>query len=44
VVQIYDSPDLKSWTPLGIMTNTTGSNTFTDTNNSGTKLFYRAQE
>jgi hypothetical protein len=44
VVQISKSGNLSSWTSLGFLTNTTGSNVFEDTNASGTKQFYRAQE
>jgi internalin A len=44
VVQIWRSSDLSSWTSLGLFTNTTGTNVFTDSNASGTRRFYRAQQ
>ena len=44
VVQIWKSSDLHTWTSVGFMTNTTGTNIFTDTNAVGKKLYYRAQE
>jgi Leucine-rich repeat (LRR) protein len=44
VVQILKSGDLNSWTSLGLFTNTTGTNIFTDSSATGTSRFYRAQQ
>jgi hypothetical protein len=44
ILQIFKSSDFNSWTSLGFLTNTTGSNLFTDTNATGPKRFYRAQK
>ena len=43
VVQIWASSNLKTWSPLGWLTNTTGTNTFTDTTASGPQRMYRAR-
>ena len=44
VLQVSRSSDLSSWTSLGTITNTSGTNVFTDTNATGAKFFYRAQQ
>ena len=44
VVQILKSSDLSSWTSLGLFTNTTGTNIFTDSSATGTSRFYRSQQ
>jgi internalin A len=44
VLQISRSSDLNSWAVLGAFTNTGGTNTFTDTNATGARFFYRAQQ
>jgi internalin A len=44
VVQILKSSDLNSWRSLGLFTNTTGTNVFTDSSATGTSRFYRAQQ
>ena len=44
VVQIWRSSDLNSWASLGLFTNTTGANVFTDASATGTRQFYRAQQ
>lgn len=44
VFQVSRSSDLKSWTSMGTVTNTSGTNVFTDTNATGANFFYRAQQ
>ncbi len=44
VLQVSRSSDLSSWASLGTITNTSGTNVFTDTNATGAKFFYRAQQ
>jgi hypothetical protein len=44
VVQILKSSDLHTWTSQGYLTNTNGTNVFTDTNVISGKLFYRASD